>query len=55
MDPSGACCTAPPPASSMFATQPAAIPTNNILCAPWAYYTVFSGAGVVSGTLHPAV
>jgi hypothetical protein len=23
--------------------------------APWAYYTVFSGAGVVSGTLHPAV
>jgi hypothetical protein len=24
-------------------------------CAPWAYYTVFSGAGVVSGTLHPAV
>jgi hypothetical protein len=22
---------------------------------PWAYYTVFSGAGVVSGTLHPAV
>jgi hypothetical protein len=24
-------------------------------CAPWAYYTEFSGAGVVSGTLHPAV
>jgi hypothetical protein len=23
------------------------------LC-PWAYYTVFSGAGVISGTLHPA-
>jgi hypothetical protein len=23
--------------------------------APWAYYTVFSSAGVVSGTLHPAV
>jgi hypothetical protein len=21
----------------------------------WAYYTVFSGAGIVSGTLHPAV
>jgi heme/copper-type cytochrome/quinol oxidase subunit 1 len=24
-------------------------------CAPRAYYTVFSGAGVVSGTLRPAV
>jgi hypothetical protein len=23
--------------------------------APWPYYTVFSGAGVVSGTLHSAV
>jgi hypothetical protein len=24
-------------------------------CAPWAYYKVFSGADIVSGTLHPAV